>query len=177
MKDARDIYILGRSIHFPICLEGALKIKELAYIHAEGMIAGKMKHGLLAMIDMKSVVIIMNPYDSTYIDTVSTAHEIKSRGSTVIGLSNSKNDAIYDYSIDIPKVHDSLTPCSNSSILFRIMQQNSSGSPAQPCKVCNGEIKEIKINKIRFLETHQIYPIQSHDGKTHNLESIPQTIR
>ncbi len=109
VKDVKDIYILGRSIHFPICLEGALKIKELAYIHAEGMAAGELKHGPLAIIDTNSLVIILNPFDSTYVDTLSNANVIKSRGAKLIGISN-KQDPIYDYCISIPYVKESLLP-------------------------------------------------------------------
>ena len=109
VKDVKDIYILGRSIHFPICLEGALKIKELAYIHAEGIAAGELKHGPLALIDTNSLVIILNPYDSTYVDTLSNANVIKSRGAKIIGITN-KQDPIYDYCIPIPHVKESLLP-------------------------------------------------------------------
>lgn len=111
-KNARDIYIVGRSIHFPICLEAALKIKELAYIHAEGIAAGELKHGPLALIDKNSVVIILNPNDSTYIDTVSNAHVIKSRGAKLIGISDKGNDdnKLYDHFIKIPSVSEQLLP-------------------------------------------------------------------
>ena len=109
IKDAKDIYILGRSNHFPICLEGALKIKELAYIHAEGIAAGELKHGPLALIDKNSVVIILNPDDSTYVDTLSNAHVVKSRGARLIGITN-KPHPIYDYCIPVPYVKDSLLP-------------------------------------------------------------------
>ena len=109
IKDAKDIYILGRSSHFPICLEGALKIKELAYIHAEGIAAGELKHGPLALIDKNSVVIILNPDDSTYTDTLSNAHVVKSRGAKLIGITNKPNP-IYDYCIPIPPIRESLLP-------------------------------------------------------------------
>jgi glucosamine--fructose-6-phosphate aminotransferase (isomerizing) len=111
-KSARDIYIVGRSIHFPICLEGALKIKELAYIHAEGIAAGELKHGPLALIDKNSVVIILNPNDFTYTDTVSNAHVIKSRGAMLIGISDKSkdDDKLYDYFINIPSVREQLLP-------------------------------------------------------------------
>jgi glutamine---fructose-6-phosphate transaminase (isomerizing) len=109
VKDAKDIYILGRSSHFPICLEGALKIKELAYIHAEGIAAGELKHGPLALIDKNSVVIILNPDDSTYTDTLSNAHVVKSRGAKLIGITNRPNP-IYDYCIPIPPIRESLLP-------------------------------------------------------------------
>jgi glutamine---fructose-6-phosphate transaminase (isomerizing) len=109
VKDAKDIYILGRSNHFPICLEGALKIKELAYIHAEGIAAGELKHGPLALIDKNSVVIILNPDDSTYTDTLSNAHVVKSRGAKLIGITNKPNP-IYDHFIPIPHIRESLLP-------------------------------------------------------------------
>jgi glutamine---fructose-6-phosphate transaminase (isomerizing) len=109
IKDAKDIYILGRSSHFPICLEGALKIKELAYIHAEGIAAGELKHGPLALIDKNSVVIILNPDDSTYTDTLSNAHVVKSRGAKLIGITNKPNP-IYDYCIPLPHIRESLLP-------------------------------------------------------------------
>jgi len=73
MRRARDIYILGRSIHFPIALEGALKMKELAYVHAEGIAAGELKHGPLALMDKNAVVFVLNPDDKTYMDTLSSA--------------------------------------------------------------------------------------------------------
>ena len=69
--EIKDIYILGRSIHYPIALEGSLKIKELAYIHAEGIAAGELKHGPLALIDSKSLVVVLNPVDDTYEDVIS----------------------------------------------------------------------------------------------------------
>jgi glutamine---fructose-6-phosphate transaminase (isomerizing) len=109
VKGAKDIYLLGRSIHLPICLEGALKIKELAYIHAEGMAAGEMKHGPLALIDKNSVVVVLNPNDSTYTDTVSNASVLKSRGAKVISIT-SKCDPTYDYCIAIPVIRESLLP-------------------------------------------------------------------
>jgi len=108
-NEIKDIYILGRSIHYPIALEGSLKIKELAYIHAEGIAAGEIKHGPLALIDSRSLVIVINPFDSTYQDIISSAHEIKSRGAKIIGVSNKKND-MYDYHIEIPEIMADLYP-------------------------------------------------------------------
>lgn len=101
LRDARDIYVLGRSIHYPIALEGALKIKELSYIHAEGLAAGELKHGPLALIDRNSYVIIINPDDSTSDSNIASAHEVKARGATIIGISNAPNE-IYDIFIKIP---------------------------------------------------------------------------
>ncbi|MFL6340880.1 MAG: glutamine--fructose-6-phosphate transaminase (isomerizing) [Nitrososphaeraceae archaeon] len=109
VHDINDIYILGRSMHYPIALEGALKIKEIAYIHAEGIAAGELKHGPLALIDKNTVMIVINPGDTTFDDTVSNAHEIKARGATVVGISNKENE-VYDHFIKIPQVRDVLYP-------------------------------------------------------------------
>jgi glucosamine--fructose-6-phosphate aminotransferase (isomerizing) len=105
MKDASDIYLLGRSVHYPIALEGALKLKELAYVHAEGIAAGELKHGPLALMEKNTFVIMINPRDSTFGDTISNAHEIKARGATVIGISD-RNDDVYDYWIEIPSMKE-----------------------------------------------------------------------
>jgi len=105
----KDIYILGRSIHYPIALEGSLKIKELAYIHAEGIAAGELKHGPLALIDKESVVVVLNPTDETYQDVISSSNEIKSRGAHIIGISNKKNE-VYDWFVELPDVDSYLYP-------------------------------------------------------------------
>jgi glucosamine--fructose-6-phosphate aminotransferase (isomerizing) len=107
MSKVNDIYLLGRSIHFPIALEGALKLKELAYVHAEGIAAGELKHGPLALMDKNAVVIVLNPDDQTYSDTLSSAHEVKARGAKIIGVSSVPND-VYDAMIEIPKMENEL---------------------------------------------------------------------
>ncbi|HKX81725.1 MAG TPA: glutamine--fructose-6-phosphate transaminase (isomerizing) [Nitrososphaera sp.] len=103
MSEATDIYLLGRSLHYPVALEGALKLKELAYVHAEGIAAGELKHGPLALMEKNTFVIMVNPHDDTFGDTISNAHEIKARGATVIGISDSKDD-VYDHWIEIPRL-------------------------------------------------------------------------
>lgn len=107
MPKVNDIYLLGRSIHFPIALEGALKMKELAYVHAEGIAAGELKHGPLALMDKNAVVFVLNPDDNTYSDTLSSAHEVKARGAKIIGISNVPN-YVYDAMIEIPKMDNEL---------------------------------------------------------------------
>jgi glucosamine--fructose-6-phosphate aminotransferase (isomerizing) len=107
MSKVNDIYLLGRSIHFPIALEGALKLKELAYVHAEGIAAGELKHGPLALMDKNAVVFVLNPDDKTYTDTLSSAHEVKARGAKIIGISSVPND-VYDAIIEIPKMDNEL---------------------------------------------------------------------
>ncbi|NNL58910.1 MAG: SIS domain-containing protein, partial [Nitrosopumilus sp.] len=105
LKNIENLYILGRGVHYPIAKEGALKIKELTYVHAEGIVTGELKHGPLALMDKSAYVIMINPNDdpSSYADNLSNASEIKSRGAKIIGVSN-KSDPIYDYWIPLPEV-------------------------------------------------------------------------
>ena len=109
LKEITDIYVLGRGIHLPIAKEAALKLKELSYIHAEGIPGGELKHGPLALMDSNVYVIIINPSDSTYNDTLNSANEIKARGAKIIGISDKKND-VYDHWIEIPPVDEALYP-------------------------------------------------------------------
>ncbi len=109
IKHASDIYIIGRGIHYPIALEAALKLKELTYIHAEGLPGGELKHGPLALMDSNSFVIAVNPNDSTYMDTLTSAREIKARGAKIIGISDIPSD-VYNYWIEIPKTNESSYP-------------------------------------------------------------------
>ena len=109
IKEISDIYVLGRGIHYPIAIESALKIKELTYIHAEGIAGGELKHGPLALMDSSVFVIIINPDDSTYQDTLTSAREIKARGAKIIGISDKNSDA-YDFWIEIPKSRELTYP-------------------------------------------------------------------
>ena len=111
LKEISDIYILGRGINYPIAIEAALKLKELTYIHAEGIAGGELKHGPLALMDDKVFVIIINPNDSTYSDTLTSAREIKARGAKIIGVSDIESD-VYDYWIQVPKIDEVLYPIS-----------------------------------------------------------------
>ena len=108
-KDSKDFYFIGRGIHYPIALEGALKLKELSYIHAEGLAAGELKHGPLALISEGIPTLVINPKDDTYNKTLSNASEVKARGAKVIGLSDEFN-SIYDEYIRIPKVKEIFYP-------------------------------------------------------------------
>lgn len=105
MKDISDIYVLGRGVHYPIATEAALKIKELTYIHAEGIAGGELKHGPLALMDDSTYVIVINPADSTYEEMLTSAREIKARGARIIGISDAHSD-VYDHWIKIPKTGD-----------------------------------------------------------------------
>jgi glucosamine--fructose-6-phosphate aminotransferase (isomerizing) len=102
LQNAQDIFVLGRGISYPTALESALKIKESSYIHAEGFAAGELKHGVIALIEEGTPVIVYNPEDETYEDTLSSAHEVKARGAYVIGIS-SKSNPVYDAYIEVKK--------------------------------------------------------------------------
>jgi glucosamine--fructose-6-phosphate aminotransferase (isomerizing) len=101
-KEANDFYFVGRGDHFPIALEGALKLKELSYVHAEGMAAGELKHGTLALIEEGTPVVLINPPDETYAHTLNNAMELKARGAKIIGISSMPQSCYDDY-IPIPK--------------------------------------------------------------------------
>ncbi|MDI1496009.1 MAG: glutamine-fructose-6-phosphate transaminase [Cenarchaeum symbiont of Oopsacas minuta] len=108
-KDVADIYVLGRGIHYPMAMEAALKLKELSYIHAEGIAGGELKHGPLALIDNNVYAIVINPSDSTYKDTLTSAREIKARGAHIIGVSDISSK-VYDTWVKIPKSSDHVYP-------------------------------------------------------------------
>lgn len=100
LKNKEHIYILGRGLSYPTALESALKIKEVSYIHAEGFAGGELKHGVMALIEKGTPVIVYNPDDETYDDTLSSAYEVKARGAYLIGVSCKHND-IYDEFINV----------------------------------------------------------------------------
>lgn len=101
IKNINNIYILGKGINYFVSLEAALKIKELGYIHAEGIAAGELKHGSLALIDQNVFVILLHPNDNTYKDMEISGKQVKCRGAKLIGISDLPND-LYDYWIELP---------------------------------------------------------------------------
>jgi glucosamine--fructose-6-phosphate aminotransferase (isomerizing) len=109
LKDKNDFYYIARGINFAIASEGALKLKEISYIHAEGMPAGELKHGTLALIEPGTPVVVICPADYTFLETLSNAMETKSRGAYIIGVSDKESD-IYNSWIKIPKVDELLYP-------------------------------------------------------------------
>jgi len=107
---ARDhVYYLARGINFAIALEGSLKLKEISYIHAEGMPAGELKHGTLALIEKGTPVVVINPSDYTHDETISNGLETKARGAFLIGVSDAPNEA-YDEWMEIPKTGELFYP-------------------------------------------------------------------
>src|SRR5437868_2572445 len=89
---SQDFLFLGRGIHYPIALEGALKLKELSYIHAEGYPAGEMKHGPIALITEALPVVVMLPHDEVYAKTLSNLKEVESRGGKIIAVTDEPSD-------------------------------------------------------------------------------------
>jgi glutamine---fructose-6-phosphate transaminase (isomerizing) len=112
-KDATNFIYLGRGYNFPVALEGALKLKEISYIHAEGYPAAEMKHGPIALIDEEMPVVIIALKDSSYEKVVSNLQEVKARKGRVIAIVTEGDKLIptmADYVLEIPKTDELLTP-------------------------------------------------------------------
>ena len=115
-----DFLFLGRGVHFPIALEGALKLKEISYIHAEGYPAGEMKHGPNALIDEKLPVVVLATHDPSseesrllYDKTLSNIQEVKARDGIVLAIATQGDDKIWktaDHVIEIPPSSELLSP-------------------------------------------------------------------
>ena len=112
-KDATNFLYLGRGYNFPVALEGALKLKEISYIHAEGYPAAEMKHGPIALIDEHMPVVVIAPKRGHYEKIVSNVQEIKARKGKIIAIV-SKGDKdiadLADHVVEIPDIHEALTP-------------------------------------------------------------------
>lgn len=112
-KDATNFLYLGRGYNFPVALEGALKLKEISYIHAEGYPAAEMKHGPIALIDENMPVVFIAPKDSTYEKIVSNIQEVKARGGRIIAIVTEEDEylnALVDHTIKIPHTIRMLMP-------------------------------------------------------------------
>ena len=116
-SDRRDFLFLGRGINYPIALEGALKLKEISYIHAEGYPAGEMKHGPIALIDTNMPVVCIAPNDHVFEKMLGNIQEVKARGGSVIAITTDGHDTLksildpkQDAFISLPRVPDMLSP-------------------------------------------------------------------
>ena len=111
---ARDVLYLGRGPDYPMALEGALKLKEISYIHAEGYAAGEMKHGPIALIDDDVPVIVLAPSGPLFEKTVSNMQEVQARGGKVVLISDAEGIAAAGEgtiaTIEMPKVHPLIVP-------------------------------------------------------------------
>ncbi|MGA9723423.1 MAG: glutamine--fructose-6-phosphate transaminase (isomerizing) [Candidatus Binatus sp.] len=110
---ARDFLFLGRGINYPIALEGALKLKEISYIHAEGYSAGEMKHGPIALIDDKMPVVVIIPNDDLFDKSMSNLKEVESRNGRIIAVTNHATAELKSVAaeiIEVPETNHMLTP-------------------------------------------------------------------
>ena len=111
--DSKGSMFLGRGFSFPIALEGALKLKELSYLHAEGYPAGEMKHGPLALIENGLPVIVISPHDKYFHKTVSNMQEVIARGGKILLITDSNDNVISEnvrFTINLPYLEKSLSP-------------------------------------------------------------------
>ena len=112
-KDSSNFLYLGRGYNFPVALEGALKLKEISYIHAEGYPAAEMKHGPIALIDEEMPVVVIATKKGTYEKVVSNIEEVKARSGKLIAIvtkGDTEVKAIADYVIEVPETEDELSP-------------------------------------------------------------------
>ncbi len=110
---ARDFLFLGRNLSYPIALEGALKLKEISYIHAEGYPAGEMKHGPIALIDENLPVVVVMPRDDSYDRIIGNVEEVRARGGKVIALATAGSTELADMDVEmfeLPKCLTELSP-------------------------------------------------------------------
>ncbi len=113
-----SMFFIARTLNYPIALEGALKMKEISYIHAEGYPAGELKHGPLALISQEVPVVALVPYDRTYYKMLSNVKEVSARGAYVIGMSSREEVSKYvDTLLKIPEVESLFTPFVNTVVL------------------------------------------------------------
>ncbi len=111
--DAKNFLYLGRGIHFPVALEGALKLKEISYIHAEGYPAAEMKHGPIALIDENMPTVFIAPQDAVYEKVLGNIEEVKARDGKVLAIADendTKIETLADYTLKIPRTHEMLMP-------------------------------------------------------------------
>ena len=112
-KDVSNFLYLGRGLNFPVALEGALKLKEISYIHAEGYPAAEMKHGPIALIDEEMPIVVIATRKDNYEKVVSNIHEVKARGGRLIAIvteGDAEVKSIADYCIEIPKCFREISP-------------------------------------------------------------------
>ena len=112
-KDATNFLYLGRGVNFPVALEGALKLKEISYIHAEGYPAAEMKHGPIALIDEEMPIVVIATRKDNYEKVVSNIQEVKARGGKLIAIvteGDTEVKSIADHCIEIPKCFREITP-------------------------------------------------------------------
>ena len=145
----RDFLYLGRGINYPIALEGALKLKEISYIHAEGYAAGEMKHGPIALIDEDMPVVTIVPQDRVYDKMLSQVEQVKARGGVVIAVADEGDDFIAtkaDHVLWVPRIHPAAQagadghPAATAGLSHRRPPRRGCGSAAQPREERHGGV-------------------------------------
>ena len=124
--NVKNFLYLGRGINFPVALEGALKLKEISYIHAEGYPAAEMKHGPIALIDEKMPVVFIAPKDETLSKIISNIQEVKARKGIVIAITDSSNKelkTLSNYILEVPQTHPYVFPIISSVVLQLLAYQ------------------------------------------------------
>jgi glucosamine--fructose-6-phosphate aminotransferase (isomerizing) len=123
LKDAKSVFFVGRGVNYPLSLEGALKLKEISYIHAEGFAAGELKHGPFALLTKDTPVIAIVTRDETYEKILANIGEIKARGSKVIAISEDKDTEIQhhaDYVLRFP-ASSRVLPCISITVILQLL--------------------------------------------------------
>ena len=131
--------------HYPVAQEGALKLKELSYIHAEGMSAGELKHGTLALIEKGTPVVVIAPSGHGYDDTISNAQELAARGAEIIGVAQ-KPHPVFTHTVKIPASNGSIAPGARGRpapaprLLHGDGEEERPGPPEEPRQVGHGQV-------------------------------------
>jgi len=115
-----DVFYVARGINYPVALEGALKLKEISYIHAEGYAAGELKHGPFALLGPHNPVVVLVSPDQTYRPMLTNIKEIKSRQSPIIAVAEAGDENVAnlaDWVISVPSVSSLFTPIVNTVVL------------------------------------------------------------
>ncbi len=163
-KDAINALYLGRGYLFPVALEGALKLKEISYIHAEGYAAGEMKHGPIALVDNNLPVVAVAPHDSYYEKIVSNIHEIKARKGNIIAILTEGDNGLkelVDTVVEIPRSHPAVAP------LLAVVPLQMLAYHLAVLRGCNVDHPEIWPNRS---------PWSSHEGFILKMMGITETL-
>ena len=144
-RDRPDFYFIARGGHYPVAQEGALKLKELSYIHAEGMLASELKHGTLALIEKGTPVVVVAPNGPEYDDTISNAQELAARGAEIIGVAQKAPSCLQAHGHDscLEREHSAGPrgrPAPAPRVLHGDREEVRPRPPEEPCKVRHGQI-------------------------------------
>ena len=123
LKDAKSVFFIGRGINYPLSLEGALKLKEISYIHAEGFAAGELKHGPFALLTKETPVVAIVTQDETYEKILANIGEIKARGSTVVAIAEEKDIEIENHADFVLRFPSSshVLPCIAITVVLQLL--------------------------------------------------------